>query len=392
MRPNAASVAAARASTEPRSVTSVATASAPLPQFRRGALGGLRVEIGDDDARALGGEHGRDAAPDAAGGARDDCDLIGERLHRVDDSLVAEMQRFLARDAKFSYSPGHAPIGTVRARRDVRGRVRRGLLQLVRLGLRLHARALRRGREAEVGRDRPDRRRRRAGGRCRRGDDPLRRGDDARRRRLRRLHGRGAATSGGTTRAPAPSTPREGGSLRFDERTTLPTRPLIGCLAVAPAEGELHAKLQGRYGGNLDCREIRAGATVVLPAAHDGGGLYFGDCKALMGDGEIVGPPEVGALVTASAEVRPRPASMTWPRIETATASRRSSPAGRSSGARARPTASCSSGSSRTTRSRAPRPRCCWRWSPRPASARSATPTTPRTASLRATCSSPTAA
>jgi amidase len=37
-----------------------------------------------------------------------------------------------------------------------------------------------------------------------------------------------------------------------------------------------------------------------------------------MGDGEIVGPPEVGALVTASAEVRPRPASLTWPRIETA--------------------------------------------------------------------------
>jgi len=37
-----------------------------------------------------------------------------------------------------------------------------------------------------------------------------------------------------------------------------------------------------------------------------------------MGDGEIVGPPEVGALVTASAEPRRRPASMTWPRIETA--------------------------------------------------------------------------
>ena len=112
--------------------------------------------------------------------------------------------------------------------------------------------------------------------------------------------------------------PAQGGSLRFDERTTLPTRPLIGCLADAPAEQELHAKLQGRYGGNLDCREIRAGATVVLPVEHDGGGLYFGDCKALMGDGEIVGPPEVGALVTASAEPRERPASMTWPRIETA--------------------------------------------------------------------------
>ena len=111
--------------------------------------------------------------------------------------------------------------------------------------------------------------------------------------------------------------PVQDGVLRFDDRTTLPTRPLIGCLAVAPADGEVHAKLQGRYGGNLDCRELRAGATMILPVAHNGGGLYFGDCKALMGDGEIVGPPEVGALVTASAEPCERPASLEWPRIVT---------------------------------------------------------------------------
>lgn len=111
--------------------------------------------------------------------------------------------------------------------------------------------------------------------------------------------------------------PAEGGSLRFDAITTVPTRPLIGCLAVAPAEGTLHAKLQGRYGGNMDCRELRAGATLTLPVAHDGAGLYFGDCKALMGDGEIVGPPEVGALVTASAEPLTRPATLEWPRLET---------------------------------------------------------------------------
>jgi len=111
--------------------------------------------------------------------------------------------------------------------------------------------------------------------------------------------------------------PVRDGVLRFDDRTSLPTRPLIGCLAVAPADGAVHAKLQGRYGGNLDCRELRAGATVILPVAHDGGGLYFGDCKALMGDGEIVGPPEVGALVTASAEPCERPASLEWPRIAT---------------------------------------------------------------------------
>jgi amidase len=111
--------------------------------------------------------------------------------------------------------------------------------------------------------------------------------------------------------------PVKDGVLRFDDRTTLLTRPLIGCLAVAPEEGEVHAMLQGRYGGNLDCRELRAGATLVLSVAHDGAGLYFGDCKALMGDGEIVAPPEVGALVTASAEPRERPASLEWPRIET---------------------------------------------------------------------------
>jgi acetamidase/formamidase len=112
--------------------------------------------------------------------------------------------------------------------------------------------------------------------------------------------------------------PIEDGVVRFDERTSLPVRPLIGCLAVRPAEGELHAMLQGRYGGNLDCRELRAGATMILPVEHEGAGLYFGDCKALMGDGEIVGPPEVGALVTASAVPVERPAALEWPRIETA--------------------------------------------------------------------------
>ena len=79
-----------------------------------------------------------------------------------------------------------------------------------------------------------------------------------------------------------------------------------------------HASLQGRYGGNMDCKDLCAGATLVLPVEHDGAGLYFGDCKPLMGDGEIVGPPEVGALVIATAEPRERPQSMTWPRIETA--------------------------------------------------------------------------
>lgn len=110
----------------------------------------------------------------------------------------------------------------------------------------------------------------------------------------------------------------ENGQLRFDAITVLPTRPLVGCLAVVPEEGTVHAKLQGAYGGNLDSREICAGATLTLPVSHPGAGLYFGDCKALVSDAEIVTAPECDAVVVASAEPRPRPAAMVWPRIETA--------------------------------------------------------------------------
>src|SRR5262249_6945369 len=67
--------------------------------------------------------------------------------------------------------------------------------------------------------------------------------------------------------------PIEDGFVRFDEHTSLPTRPLIGCLGVQPAEGGVNASLQGRYGGNLDCRELRAGVTLILPVAHRGGGM-----------------------------------------------------------------------------------------------------------------------
>ena len=202
------------------------------------------------------------------------------------------------------------------------------------------------------------------------------------------LHGGRSARRGGTTRARCDALSGQDGVLRFDERTTLPTRPLIGCLAVAPAEGEVHAKLQGRYGGNIDCRELRAGATLILPVEHDGGGLYFGDCKALMGDGEIVGPPEVGALVTASAEPCERPASLEWPRIVTRdsmTTLVSGKPLEWSARQAFRELLNWVTEDYALPR---PRPRCCSRWSRRPASARSATPTTPPTARCRATCSS----
>ncbi|MDX6600757.1 MAG: amidase [Gaiellales bacterium] len=227
------------------------------------------------------------------------------------------MQRFLARDAKFSYSPGHASIGTVQPGEQFEVESVEGFFNSFASASDFTPERYAEAEKLKWAVTGPI------------GVAGAQAGDAV----AVTIHSVEVTTPGvvvyGGYTAEEPLEwwddesacavyPAQGGTLRFDERTTLATRPLIGCLAVAPAEGELHAKLQGRFGGNLDCREIRAGATLVLPVAHDGGGLYFGDCKALMGDGEIVGPPEVGALVTASAEPRRRPASMNWPRLETA--------------------------------------------------------------------------
>ena len=44
-----------------------------------------------------------------------------------------------------------------------------------------------------------------------------------------------------------------------------------------------------RSGGNLDCKELRAGATLFLPVPVDGALLSAGDGHARQGDGEVCG-------------------------------------------------------------------------------------------------------
>ncbi len=112
--------------------------------------------------------------------------------------------------------------------------------------------------------------------------------------------------------------PIEDGLIRLSDDWTIPVRPLIGCLATAPARETVLSRHEGDYGGNVDCAEITAGATVTLPVAVAGAGLYFGDCKAAMGDGEVVAAPEVGARIVASARPLKRPRSMGAPRVRSA--------------------------------------------------------------------------
>jgi amidase len=113
------------------------------------------------------------------------------------------------------------------------------------------------------------------------------------------------------------SYPVENDEIVFSETMRIPVRPLIGCIATAPKHETPYSKAEGDYGGNLDCNEMTAGATVILPVAVPGAYLYFGDSKARMGDGELVNCPEVGSLITASVELRPAPARIHGPRVET---------------------------------------------------------------------------
>ena len=70
----------------------------------------------------------------------------------------------------------------------------------------------------------------------------------------------------------------------------IPVRPFIGTIGVAPAEHGTHAVIPPyRTGGNMDCRDLVAGARLWLPVAVPGALLSLGDTHVAQGDGEVCG-------------------------------------------------------------------------------------------------------
>jgi amidase len=69
---------------------------------------------------------------------------------------------------------------------------------------------------------------------------------------------------------------------------SVPMRPMLGGLAVAPGFGSAPMSTgdTGRTGGNMDFNEVVAGNIVYLPVQQPGALLYLGDAHALQGDGE----------------------------------------------------------------------------------------------------------
>ncbi len=82
--------------------------------------------------------------------------------------------------------------------------------------------------------------------------------------------------------------PIKNGYLNFSERINIPIEPMIGVIGTAPAKGAVPNGTPGVHGGNMDCKEIKQGATLYLPVNTPGALLAMGDLHAVMGDGEIV--------------------------------------------------------------------------------------------------------
>jgi len=84
-----------------------------------------------------------------------------------------------------------------------------------------------------------------------------------------------------------------------------PQSPFIGTLAVAPEREVATSGLgQGSWGGNMDVRDIRPGARVLIPCYHNGALLYVGDVHACQGDTEFYGTAmETRSAVTLRCEV-----------------------------------------------------------------------------------------
>jgi len=68
----------------------------------------------------------------------------------------------------------------------------------------------------------------------------------------------------------------------------VPLRPFCGVMGVAPAApGQFRTRPPGPFGGNMDVRELSAGATLYLPVLNPGALFSAGDAHAAQGDGEV---------------------------------------------------------------------------------------------------------
>ena len=79
-------------------------------------------------------------------------------------------------------------------------------------------------------------------------------------------------------------------ALDSNFKVEFPMHPFLGCIGVAPANGEARSSIvPAEFGGNMDAPEVSPGNTLYLRVNVRGALFYFGDGHAAMGDGEVAG-------------------------------------------------------------------------------------------------------
>jgi acetamidase/formamidase len=75
-----------------------------------------------------------------------------------------------------------------------------------------------------------------------------------------------------------------------DQGCSVPLKPFMGVMGVAPPEPGVHSTTPPRiWGGNIDCKELVAGTTLYLPVGVEGAMFSVGDGHGAQGDGEVCG-------------------------------------------------------------------------------------------------------
>lgn len=90
------------------------------------------------------------------------------------------------------------------------------------------------------------------------------------------------------TKAETKIVPIKDGMAIFNH-ISLPVKPMIGVIGVAPSDDPVPCGSPGPHGGNMDTADIVAGNKLFLPVFVPGAGLALGDLHAVMGDGEVGG-------------------------------------------------------------------------------------------------------
>ena len=151
----------------------------------------------------------------------------------------------------------------------------------------------------------------------------------------------------------------------------IPVEPFFGTMGVCPAGAKEQAIMPpGRFGGNMDTRQLVQGTTLYLPVEVDGALFSCGDAHAAQGDGEVcvtgIEAPMHGELRFTVQKGRQHPGAAVRDERAADAAGGRGwlvrndrSRAATSTPRRRRPSARWSTTSPRSTTSRGRTPTCC---------------------------------